>query len=78
MELTNWQTWVALACVAWAVVMIVRRASRLVRSGGEGACGSGGCGSCPSESESASTGLRERPLVTLDSPPASHEDRQRR
>jgi len=57
----NWQLVVALACVALAVAILVRRAVRLWNDKTGSGCGSG-CGSCPASQE----GTSAKPLVTLE------------
>jgi len=57
----DWQLIIALACVALAVAILVRRTVRLWRDKTGSGCGSG-CGSCPASQEGASA----KPLVTLE------------
>ncbi|MEX0716117.1 MAG: hypothetical protein WD066_06005 [Planctomycetaceae bacterium] len=59
----DWQTIIALACVAAALAFLARRALGLF--GRQGGCGTGGCGSCPSKSVESERGTA-RPFVPLD------------
>ncbi len=49
----DWQFVAVIACVAWAAVVVVRRALRLFRDEPTKGCGSGGCSACPSNSSGA-------------------------
>jgi hypothetical protein len=57
----NGQLLLALACVAVAVAVLVRRFVLMIRSPGKSGCQSGGCGSCPSAKAAPSEGF-----VSLD------------
>ena len=46
----DWQFVVVVACVTWAVVVLIMRGYRLVREPSSTSCGSGGCHGCPSNS----------------------------
>ena len=65
----DWQTAIALLCVAGAAAVLVRRAVRLWSGGSKG------CGACPSRG--ASNQAKQLPLVSLD-PPDSAKPKERR
>jgi hypothetical protein len=74
----TWQLIAALAVVAVAASILVRRIYRFVSGKTSGACGTGQCGSggCgDAVSYNASSGIVERPLVQLGSLNSSKHDR---
>lgn len=70
MDFSNWQSILALVCVAVAVTLLIRRAVRLWT--GRGGCGgdAAGCGECPSHTRSSQDVVRKE-LVSLNPPESS-------
>lgn len=60
----DWQTMIALACVAMAALFLARRAQRLFAGGG--GCG-GGCGSCAAKSSARGGDSGGGAFVALES-----------
>ena len=59
----DWQIIVVVACVTWAVAVLMLRGYRLVRQPSSNSCGSGGCHGCPSNSTQ-----KMSDLIQLDTP----------
>ena len=64
MEHWNWQTFVAIGCVACAVVFLTRRVVHFCRA--RSGCGPDGCGSCSSTTITPQNG-RQKAFVSLES-----------
>ena len=62
----DWQLVTVVVCVAWAAVVIARRAMRLFSESSSSGCGSGGCSACPSNSSGAEAASNEG-FVSLQS-----------
>lgn len=51
----DWQFVAVVACVAWAAVVVVRRAMGLFGESPSKDCGTGGCSACPSNQSAESS-----------------------
>ena len=61
----DWQFVVVVACVTWAVVVLIMRGYRLVREPSSTSCGSGGCHGCPSKSSQKMGDLIQLDTLTV-------------
>jgi hypothetical protein len=59
----DWQLVVVVACVTWAVDVLIMRGFRLAREPSSTSCGSAGCHGCPSNSPQ-----KMSDLIQLDTP----------
>ena len=61
----DWQSAATWLCLATAVLVLARRAVRLLAGRHAGGCGDGGCDRCAGD-ETSSTAIAEQPIVQLD------------